>query len=78
LRFVSVYAFSTPTAFGLDNSQEVRQLIRQHGERQIQGTTDIITSTEQQHLLRKAYEYAKQYNTLLLRHLRDHPEHLTN
>ncbi len=73
MRFVSVYAFSTPTAFGLDDTTEVQQFIQQHGERHIEGTTDIITSTEQQRLLRKAYEYTKHYNTLLLRYLRDHP-----
>jgi hypothetical protein len=56
----------------------MRQYIQRHGERHIEGTTDIITSTEQQRLLRKASEYAKAYNTLLLRYLRDHPEHLTN
>jgi hypothetical protein len=73
LRFLSVYALTTPTAFGLDESPEVRQLIQRHGERHIEGTTDIITSAEHRRLLAKASDYVKQYNALLLHFLREHP-----
>ena len=72
-RFVAVYGFSTPGAFGLDDSPEVRQFIKRHGERMIQGTTDIITSSEHLRLRTKAHEYVKQYNAFLLRYLREHP-----
>ena len=72
-RFVAVYGFSTPSVFGLDDSPEVRQLVQRYGERTIQGTSDIITSSEHRRLRSKAHEYAKQYNAFLLRYLREHP-----
>ena|SRR5436305_1297194 len=73
-RFLSVYALNTPGAFGLDDIADVRQLIQRHGERHIDGTTDVIASAEHQRLLRNASEYVKQYNLLLLHYLRDHPD----
>ena len=73
-RFVSVYGFSTPGAFGLDDSPEVRQLIQRHGERTLEGTTDIISSREHLRLRKKADGYVKQYNEHLLRYLREHPD----
>ena len=73
LRFASVYALSTAGAIGLDESPEVKQLLQRYGERHIEGTTDVISSAEQQRLLQKAGDYVKQYNILLLRYLRDHP-----
>jgi hypothetical protein len=72
-RFVSVFAFSTASAVGLDDTPEMRKLVQQHGERHLEGTTDIISSAEQQRLLHKASDYVKQYNILLLHYLRDHP-----
>lgn len=72
-RFVSVYGFNTPGAFGLDDSAEVRQLIQRHGERTLEGTTDIISSREHLRLRSKAHDYVKQYNEHLLRYLREHP-----
>ena len=42
-RFVSVFAFSPAGALGLDDTPEMRQLVQRHGERHIEGTTDIIT-----------------------------------
>ena len=44
------------------------------GESHIEGTTDIISSAQQQRLLHKASDYVKQYNILLLRYLREHPK----
>lgn len=73
MRFVSIYALSASGAFGLDDTPEVRQLIEQHGERHIEGTTDVISSAEQMRLLHKAGDYVKQYNVLLLHFLRGHP-----
>jgi hypothetical protein len=73
MRFVSIYALSASGAVGLDDTPEVRELIRRHGERHIEGTTDIITSAEQMRLLQKAGDYVKQYNVLLLHYLRGHP-----
>jgi hypothetical protein len=73
LRFASVYALSTAGAIGLDETPEVKQLLQRYGERHIQGTTDIISSAEQQRLLHKASDYVKQYNILLLRYLRERP-----
>ena len=73
-RFVAVYGFSTPGAFGLDDSPEVRQLIQRHGERTLEGTTDIISSREHLRLRSKAHDYVKQYNEHLLRYLREHPD----
>jgi hypothetical protein len=72
--FVSVYGFSTPSVFGLDDTPEVRQFIQRHGERAIKGTSDIITSSEHRRLITRAHAYARQYNALLLRYLRDHPD----
>jgi hypothetical protein len=73
MRFVSVYALSASGAFGLDDTPEVRQLIQRHGERHIEGATDIISSAEQMRLIHKASDYVKQYNVLLLHFLRGHP-----
>jgi hypothetical protein len=73
MRFVSIYALSASGAFGLDDTPEVRQLIQQHGERHIEGTTDVFSSAEQMRLLHKAGDYVKQYNVLLLHFLRGHP-----
>jgi hypothetical protein len=73
LRFVSIYALSASGAVGLDDTPEVRELIRRQGERDIEGTTDSITSAEQIRLLQKAGDYVKQYNVLLLHYLRGHP-----
>lgn len=73
LRFASVYALSTAGGIGLDDTPEVKQLLQRYGERHIEGTTDIISSAEQQRLLHQASDYVKQYNILLLRYLREHP-----
>jgi hypothetical protein len=72
LRFASVYAFSTAGAIGLTETPEVKQLLQKHGERHIEGTTDIVTSAEHRRLLEKARDYVKQYNILLLQYFRDH------
>src|SRR5258707_3065269 len=37
MRFVSIYALSASGAVGLDDTPEVRELIRRHGERHIEG-----------------------------------------
>ena|SRR5437016_4240008 len=73
LRFASVYAFSTAGAIGLAETPEVKQLLQKHGERHIEGTTDIITSAEHRRLLQKASDYVKRYNILLLYYFREHP-----
>jgi len=73
LRFASVYAFSTAGALGLAETPEVKQLLQKHGERHIEGTTDIVTSAEHRRLLLKASDYVKQYNILLLHYFREHP-----
>jgi hypothetical protein len=73
MRFVSIYALSASLAFGLDDTPEVRQFVQQHGERHIEGTTDVISSAEQMRLLHKAGDYVKHYNALLLDFLRGHP-----
>ncbi len=72
-RFISVYALSFTGEFGLEDTAETQKLTQAHGSRHIEGTTDIITSSEHQCLLRRASEYAHEYNSLLLRYLRDHP-----
>jgi hypothetical protein len=73
LRFASVYALSAAGAIGLDETPEVKRFLQRYGEKHIEGTTDIISSAEQQRLLHKASDYVKQYNILLLRYLREHP-----
>jgi hypothetical protein len=73
LRFASVYAPSTAGAIGLDETPEVKQLLKRYGERHIEGTTDVISSAEQRRLLQKASDYVKRYNILLLRYLREQP-----
>jgi hypothetical protein len=72
-RFISVYALSFVGEFGIPETPETRELTRKRGSRHIEGTTDIITSSEHMRLLRKASEYAQRYNSLLLAFLRDHP-----
>jgi hypothetical protein len=72
-RFVSMFAFSTADAVGLDDTPEIRSLVQKHGERHLEGTGDVISSAEQQRLQQKASNYVKQYNILLLRYLREHP-----
>jgi hypothetical protein len=73
-RFISVYALSFTGEFGVPETPKTQELTRKHASRHIAGTTDVITSLEQQRLLRKASEYAHTYNTLLLDYLRDHPD----
>jgi len=73
LRFASVYAFSTAGALGLAETPELKELLQKHGERHIEGTTDIVTSAEHRRLLQKASDYVKQYNILLLHYLHEHP-----
>ena len=73
-RFVSMFAFSTADAVGLDDTPEVQSLVHRHGERHLKGTGDVISSAEQRRLLAKANDYVKQYNVLLLYYLREHPD----
>jgi hypothetical protein len=73
-RFVSMFAFSTADAIGLDDTPEVQRLVQRHGERHLEGTGDVISSAEQQRLQAKAGIYVHQYNILLLRYLREHPD----
>jgi hypothetical protein len=72
-RFISVYALSFVGEFGLADTPETQELTRKHGSLHLEGTTDIITSSEHARLLRKASDYAEQYNSLLLAYLREHP-----
>jgi len=72
-RFVSVFAFSRKGALGLRDTPKLQELLRRHGERHLDGTTDVITSAEQQRLLHSASDYAKKYNVLLLHYFREHP-----
>jgi hypothetical protein len=72
-RFLSVYGLSFATEFpGLQDTAAARRLVREHGSRRIQGTTDIISSSEQQRLLHSAFEYAKRYNSMLDAYLAAH------
>ena len=71
-RFIGVYGYAA-TIPGIDETLKP-QFIRQHRVRFIEGTSDAITSPEYDRLVDKAYDYAKRYNTLLLRYLRDHPD----
>ena len=73
-RFVSQFGFSTASAVGLDDTPEVRALVEKHGERHLEGTTDLISSAEQQRLRAKAGDYVRKYNILLLHYLREHPD----
>ena len=74
MRFVSVYGFNFLSEFGIVDTAETQELTRKHGSRHIYGTTDVFTSPEHQRLVKKASEYARTYNTLLLSYLRDHPD----
>jgi hypothetical protein len=73
-RFISVYGFSFLGEFGIPETPETKELTQKHGSRHVYGTTDVFSSAEHQRLVRKASEYARQYNTLLLAYLRDHPD----
>jgi hypothetical protein len=57
---------------GVDSATALRAA-RQKRVRVIEGTSDVISSPEYQRLFRKAHDYAKRYNILLLEYLRDHP-----
>jgi len=70
-RFIGVYGYAA-TIPGVDAASRAR-LMRQRRVRYIEGTSDAITSPEYGRLVDKAYDYAKRYNMLLLRYLRDHP-----
>ena len=60
-RFVSIFAFGTADAVGLDDTPEVQSLVERHGERHLEGTGDVISSAEQQRLQAKAGVYVRQY-----------------
>ena len=74
-RFLSLYGLSFATEFpGLQDTAASRRLVREHGSRRIQGTTDISSSSEQQRLLHSAFEYARRYNSMLVAYLAAHPK----
>ena len=67
-RFVGVYGY-TGIVPGVDEHLEAR-LKRQNRVRYIEGTSDAILSSEHDRLDKKASEYARQDNLLLLSYLR--------
>lgn len=67
-RFVGTFGFAKNLP-GIDVSV-YGALAKKHGIRWLHGTSDIITSREDQRLNRLAQEYAERYNRLLLEHLR--------
>jgi hypothetical protein len=70
LRFLSVSGLSFGTEFpGLTETPETQQLVREHGSRWIEGTTDIVSSWEQHRLLDEISDYATRYNCMLLGYL---------
>ncbi len=69
-RFIGVYGVGLSIP-GLDSATQLRALQRKR-VRFIDGTSDVITSREYERLLRRAHDYARRYNTLLLQYLRDH------
>ena len=68
IRFIAVYGFTTMLP-GTDDRRDA-PLIRQHGYRYIEGTSDAILSPEHHRLIDRAKEYARQYNSMLLSYLR--------
>jgi len=69
-RFSPSTGLSFTTEFpGLQDTAASRRLVREHGSRRIQGTTDIISSSEQQRLRHSAFEYARRYNSMLVAYL---------
>jgi hypothetical protein len=66
LRFWAVNGFTSDMVLGTDQHGADRTLIRAHGIRTIVGTSDTSTSR----LNHRASEYARTYNTILLRYLR--------
>jgi hypothetical protein len=73
-RFISVFGLSFATEFpGLEDTPDAQRLAPDHGSRRIEGTTDSISSSEQNRLLGKAFEYARRYNIMLLIYLAAHP-----
>jgi hypothetical protein len=69
-RFLSQFGLSFATEFpGLTETPETQQLVRQHGSRRIEGTTDVISSSEQLRLKDEASFYATRYNAMLLGYL---------
>jgi hypothetical protein len=66
-RFLSQSGLSFATEFpGLQETPELQQIVKEHGSRRIEGTTDVINSLEQQRLLGEVTFYAARYNSMLL------------
>jgi len=66
-RFVGVYGYSADVP-GVDSPDQ--GLLKRYGVRYLRGTSDAMTSQEDERLNKLAHRYAKKYNGLLLQHLR--------
>ena len=67
MRFLSVVGLSFSTEFpGLQDTPEMQRLVQEHGSRRIEGTTDVISCTDQRQLLDQIFQYVKCYNSMIL------------
>jgi hypothetical protein len=70
MRFLSIFGLSFATEFpGLQETPEMQRLLREHGSRRVEGTTDILSCIEQHQLQDQVFQYAMRYNSMLLGYL---------
>jgi hypothetical protein len=70
MRFLHIFGLSFASEFpGLEDTPEIHRLLKEHGSRDIEGTTDVISCIEQQQFLEQVFHYATRYNSMLLGYL---------
>jgi hypothetical protein len=70
MRFLHIFGLSFSSEFpGLQDTSEIQRLLKEHGSRHIEGTTDVISCIEQQQFLEQVFHYAMRYNSMLLGYL---------
>ena len=77
LRFVGMMGYSLIIP-GVEDLEKYRLYRKHFGVRVIEGTSDVIISEEHRHLQGLAYNYALQYNKLLIIFIDGHPELIKN
>ena len=75
MRFLHIFGLSFGTEFpGLEDTPETQRLLKEHGSRHIEGTTDVISCIDQQQFLDRVFQYAMRYNSMLLGYLESRKE----
>ena len=69
-RFLTRYGLSFASEFfGLPETPEIQQLVKQHGSRRLEAGSDIMTSSEEERLQEQIGVYGTRYNNMLLGYL---------